>query len=252
MKLQQVVYASKFLNRTPLGQSVNLLGKMAAGAYFDICLGRYRTEGMTFEVPKDHTDLAMRGKFAVDTYELPERVLVKRCLPSTASVLELGGCIGVVSCVLNRHLEQPERHIVVEGNPSIIPTLTRNRDFNRCAFQIVHGVVTRRRQPRMTVCSVMDSNQLAGSGVEVPALSIERLETTYGLQFDALVMDIEGGEYDLLQENPGLLPNLNAAIIEFHPGLLGEEKTTQLYQALTDAGLAKVDEILTTQAWVRL
>jgi FkbM family methyltransferase len=227
------------------------MSKMAAGLYFDVFLRRYRTEGMTFEIPKEHTDLAMRGKFTVDTYELPERVLAKRHLPRTATILELGGCIGVVACVINHLLQQPRRHVVVEANPSIIPTLRRNRDLNGCAFQIVHGAVTHRSQPRMSVGKVMDSNQLANIGVEVPALSIESLESTHSLRFDALVMDIEGGEYNLLHENCDRLSSLNAAIIEFHPDLVGEAKTGQLYQLMNDAGLRKVDQMLTTSAWLR-
>jgi FkbM family methyltransferase len=224
---------------------------MAAGLYFDLFLGRYRTEGMTFEIPKEHTDLAMRGKFTADTYELPERVLAKRYLPTTATVLELGGCIGVVSCVINRVLQQPCRHVVVEGNPSVIPALKRNRDLNGCAFQIVHGVVTQSLRPRMSVGLVMDSNQLVNNGVEVPALSIECLEGKYTLRFDALVMDIEGGEYNVLHENSDRLASLSAAIIEFHPDLIGEARTAQLYRLMSDAGLRKVDEMLTTQAWIR-
>jgi FkbM family methyltransferase len=206
---------------------------------------------MKFEIPREHTDRAMRAKFTADTYELPERVLAKRYLPPTAVVLELGGCIGVVACVINRMLQQPRRHVVVEGNPSIITTLKRNRDLNECSFQIAHGVVTRSPQPRMSVGLMMDSNQLANTGVEVPALSIEHLESMHSLRFDTLVMDIEGAEYSVLNENSKLLPSLNTAIIEFHPWLIGNIKTGQLYRLMSEAGLRKVDEMSSTQAWVR-
>jgi FkbM family methyltransferase len=251
MGIQRLVYASKSLRGSPLVRPLNTMGKKAAGLYFDVFLGRYRTEGMTFEIPKEHTDLAMRGKFTADTYELPERVLAKHYLPPTAAVLELGGCIGVVACVINHVLQQPRRHVVVEGNPSIIPVLKRNRDLNGCAFQIVHGVVTQSPQPRMSVGLVMDSNQVANTGVEVPALSIEYLESTYAMRFDALVMDIEGAEYNVLRENANHLPSLNTAIIEFHPWLIGEARTAQLYRLMSEAGLRKVDEMLSTQVWLR-
>jgi hypothetical protein len=49
----------------------------------------------------------------------------------------------------------------------------------------------------------------------------------------------------VLHENFDRLPNLNAAIIEFHPGLIGDDKTAQLYWLLSEAGLRKVDEMLT-------
>jgi FkbM family methyltransferase len=214
-------------------------------------LHRYRTEGMAFEIPKEHTNLAMRGKFTVDTYELPERTLIKRHLSSAAAVLELGGCIGVVSCVINRVLAHPRRHVVIEGNPNVIDVLKRNRDSNGCSFHIQHGVVSCGRHPKMSVGHVADCNQLAGTGVEVPAFSIEHLERVHALTFDTLVMDIEGGEYDVLRENTCHLPRLRAAIIEFHPTLIGEAKTVELYHLLARTGFRKIDEILGVQAWVR-
>jgi FkbM family methyltransferase len=252
MSIQRLVYATKSLTRSPVGHQLNRVAKLAAGLYFDIFLRRYRTEGMMFEIPKQYTDLAMRGKFTADTYELPERVLAKRNLNPRATVLELGGCIGVVSCVINRMLKEPHRHVVVEGNPKIIRTLKRNRDFNRCAFHVVHGVVTEHPRARMLVDGLMDSNQLGGNGVEVPVLSIDYLETQHAMKFDTLVMDIEGGEFELLRENASRLRTINTAIIEFHEDLIGQTNTEQLYQLLSDAGLCKTDELLTTQVWLRV
>jgi len=78
MELRRLVYASKPFMSSPLGRPINHMGKIAAGLYFDIFLQRYHTEGMTFDIPKEHTTLAMRGKFTADTYELPERILIKR------------------------------------------------------------------------------------------------------------------------------------------------------------------------------
>jgi FkbM family methyltransferase len=149
-------------------------------------------------------------------------------------------------------LKEPHRHVVVEGNPKIIRTLKRNRDFNRCAFHVVHGVVTEHPRARMLVDGLMDSNQLGGNGVEVPVLSIDYLETQHAMKFDTLVMDIEGGEFELLRENASRLRTINTAIIEFHEDLIGQTNTEQLYQLLSDAGLCKTDELLTTQVWLRV
>jgi hypothetical protein len=71
----RLVYATKSFARSPFGRPLNTAGKIAAGLYFDVFLRRYHTEGMAFEIPREHTNLAMRGKFTADSYELPERVL---------------------------------------------------------------------------------------------------------------------------------------------------------------------------------
>jgi predicted O-methyltransferase YrrM len=42
-------------------------------------------------------------------------------------VLELGGCLGVVSCSINTLLRDPSRHVVVEANPKLLAYLYENR-----------------------------------------------------------------------------------------------------------------------------
>ena len=104
------------LRSSGMGRAINGCAKYVAGCYFDIRGGMYLTDGLTFEVPREHTTRQMRGRFAVDTYERPERTLVSKYLPPRATVLELGGCIGVVSCTVNRMLDRPDKHVVVEAN----------------------------------------------------------------------------------------------------------------------------------------
>jgi hypothetical protein len=129
-KLQSAAYIAKKLGSGNLGRVVNLAAKYAAGGYFDLWCKRYRTEGLSFEIPREQTTRAMRGRFAFDTYELPERELIRKYLPSNARVLELGGGIGVVSCLTNSLLRDKHAHVVVEANPLLIPFLESNRDLN--------------------------------------------------------------------------------------------------------------------------
>ncbi len=38
-------------------------------------------------------------------------------------------------------LNNPAQHIVVEANPDLIPFLEKNRQFNKCDFQIINSAV---------------------------------------------------------------------------------------------------------------
>jgi FkbM family methyltransferase len=249
--LQLTAYATKGLARTRAGSSVMNAARAAAGLCFDTFQGRYETEGMVFAIPKEHTTRSMRGKFFADTYELPERTLAKRHLPGSSRVLELGGCIGVLSCLINRLLDRPTCHVVVEANPSLVPTLEHNGTINRAAFKIESCVVSRRAPARLVIHRNMDSSYVDGDGIPVVTKTLEALEAAHEMEFDAIVMDIEGGEASFIEDHPGKLRQLSFLMIEFHPDSLGEATVDRLRGLLRDAGLRKIDQMLTTEVYVR-
>ena len=80
---------------------------------------------------------SMKLELLSGRYEKPEREAVLHYLQPHWSVIELGGCIGVVSCITNKLLENPANHLVLEVNPLVLPFLKSNRDANGCAFQIM-------------------------------------------------------------------------------------------------------------------
>jgi FkbM family methyltransferase len=249
--LQRVVYAAKGFSRSPLGHIANHAAKTTAGLYFDVFRRRYDAEGMTFSVPREQTTLSLRGKFVVDTYELPERILVKRHLRRDARVLELGGCIGVLSCVINRCLDNPSSHVVIEANPNLIPFLERNRDANQASFRVENCVVSQAATTNIAISRDMDSSTTGGKGLPVRTATLEELEAKYSLTFDAIVMDIEGGEASFIAENIDRLRRIEFLMVEFHPDILGERSVDQLRSALKAVGLEKVDDMLATEIYMR-
>src|SRR5438270_4743065 len=56
-----------------------------------------------------------RLQFRVRRYEVQELAALQYLDPALP-VVELGGCMGVISCVANRRLRHPEDHVVVEAN----------------------------------------------------------------------------------------------------------------------------------------
>ncbi|HSU56468.1 MAG TPA: hypothetical protein VLT36_20585, partial [Candidatus Dormibacteraeota bacterium] len=111
------------------------------GIVFDMKGSRFQADGCIFTIPKDVTTRSYRSCFLSNTYERHERELIRRWVRPEDQVLELGACLGIVSCVTNKLLTDKSRHVVVEANPFCIPTLYRNRALNQAGFLVEHCAV---------------------------------------------------------------------------------------------------------------
>jgi FkbM family methyltransferase len=228
-----------------------------SGALFDWLGGEYATGGQRFQVPRDLTTRCFRGRFPLGLYELPERLLLWRYLRRGATVLELGGCLGVVSCLVNDRLRDPRRHVVVEANPALLPWLEANRARNHARFKVVDGVIGRGEGERSFWAAgaiVSGSASIAHAGskpILVRERTLEALEAEQGLSFDTLLLDIEGGERDFLRDHPGLLARARLVVVEFHPMFIGEAACAEGRAALEAAGLMRRARIGLAEAWTR-
>src|SRR5262245_30697328 len=92
----------------------------------------YELDGLSFVIPQEMTDFKFRGRFVRGSYEKEERRHLKKYIDADATVLELGACLGVVSCLTNVLLTDPRKHVVVEANPLLISWIERNRELNKC------------------------------------------------------------------------------------------------------------------------
>src|SRR6266705_4550319 len=135
--------------RKPLGAMAGRFNQRfiqpLGGLIFDLKGGRFHADGCVFSIPKDATTRAFRACFLTDKYEREERELIQKWLRQDDSVIELGACLGIVSCVTNKLLADKSRHVVVEGNPFCIPALHRNRELNQCGFLVENCAVSTRR-----------------------------------------------------------------------------------------------------------
>jgi FkbM family methyltransferase len=217
-----------------------------AGLFHDCFVRKHKAFGRIYIMPRNQTSHYERGAAWLRGYEKPECLLVREFVPPDATVLELGACLGVVSCVLNKKLLRPERHVAVEGNPRIIDSLARNKELNGCRFQIENCVISHRSSEEFflgasIVLSGMDHEE--GQPVQVAGRSITYLEAKYGFQFDFLVMDIEGGEFDILSNQREFLARCRGIVVEKHPQVLGQERIRQYEEGLRDLGFTKIKSV---------
>lgn len=225
-----------------------------AGTYFTLFKnGKVILNGVEFIVPKNMTDIQLRGQLQVGFYEREERRHLKKYLDPQASVLELGGCLGVIACITNKMLRNPKQHVVVEANPELIEHLERNKNHTDSSFAIEHCIVS--NKPEITFFigdSILGSSARRQSQrkVTVHGKTVAELERTHQIRFDTLVMDIEGAELEFLRENREWLRQVNTVIAEIHehPDYLTNEEVAECKMILEQAGLRL--EVVDGLTWV--
>lgn len=224
------------------------------GLIFDLNGGQFRADGCVFDIPKHLTTRAYRSCFLDGEYEEDERALIKKFLRPEDTVLECGACLGIVACVTNSLLRDKTRHVVVEANPKVIPSLYRNRELNRAGFLIEHCAVSNKSEetfylhPHYIVGGT--SQRATNEAVRLPGRSVRELDARYG-PFTALIMDIEGSELDSFETSRDLFSRYRLVIVELHPWAIGEASVQQCRDILAAAGLRHVGTAGLTEAWQR-
>jgi FkbM family methyltransferase len=244
--------------RTPLG---NLGGKFLEhvlhpleGLIFDISGGRFNANGCTFLIPKNITNRAFRACFLTNAYEIDERRMVVKFIQPEDSVLELGACMGIVSCITNKLLRTPTRHLAVEANPFCLPALHRNRELNQCDFLIENCAASSQKDvtfflhPKFIVGGT--AKLKSALPVRIPGRSLHDLIERYG-PFSVLIMDIEGSELEILGSSVDALRNFRLVIIELHDWVIGADGVTRCRELLQQSGFKMAERSFITEVWVR-
>lgn len=201
---------------TALGKLVLVL----AGIYFTVFKKTYKINNMQFSIPFELTNFKFRGLFATNIYEKEERKYLQQFLQSQARVLELGGCLGIISCLTNSLLRDKKKHVVLEANINLITHINKNRQKNNCSFQVENCIISKKEDNDFYISDIIvvsSNKKKTNNKTTVKGVTIEYLEKKYDIQFDTLIMDIEGGEFEVLTENKKALSKFKKLFIEFHP-----------------------------------
>jgi FkbM family methyltransferase len=224
------------------------------GFGFDLAGGIYRVEGCRFEIPVRLTDRTYRSAFVLGEYEAGERRLIREFLRADDRVIELGGCIGVLSCLVNSQLSSPCRHLVVEANPELIPLLKRHRQLNRACFAIEECAVSIQPEITISVHRFMTHGgiftQDGARRIRVRGRSLADLHASHG-PFNVLLIDVEGSELEILRISSALLLQYRLVIVELHKELVGAEGLEECRRILASAGLKRLKAIQSAEAWAR-
>lgn len=211
-------------------------------------------EGLRFSVDSAAIAPAAKAPFVYGSYESAERRLLRDHLDPSLPVVELGGSIGVVSCLTNRRLHDPAAHVVVEANPALLPLLHANRERNGCEFSVVHAALS---YGASRVSFGAASNFTAGSAsshpaatgeaeppdaVTVPAMTLRQILDDATVSRCTLVCDVEGAEWAMVAQDAEVLRERVAAlVIELHPEPGGGRPIEALVEQISALGFVELE-----------
>lgn len=216
------------------------------GAIVEKSFNRTRIDGAWISLDCPAISRGHKSTIFWGLHELDERQLIAKWLPSTHPVIELGGGLGVTACLTNSLLQDPTHHCVVEANPSMIDVLSRNRDWNKHKFEIknaalAYGVSAVAMQQQGDFVAAKLGNP--SDSALIPTTCLEKLIERYpNNRAVSLVCDIEGGEIELLKNEPVVLQRrVHTMIVELHPRISGWSSCRWFLARMSNLGFAKVD-----------
>ncbi|MEM8946725.1 MAG: FkbM family methyltransferase [Planctomycetota bacterium] len=175
-----------------------------------------------------------------DTHEAEEREIVARNLAADDIVLECGAGLGVVTTLCCQQIGS-DRVYSFEANRKLEPTLRKTFSLNQVSPHLEMTMVSLKggaqdfyASDRFVVSSRYDNTQRYGGEQQtLESVSIQSLIDQLKPSF--LIMDIEGAEVDLADEQVDL-GSLEKLCIEMHPHIVGDDKITALIANLIRQG----------------
>lgn len=245
-----LAYTAQALARRTIDQLDHLV-RYFEGRWIEITGNRVALDGLVFDLSAREIRTDLKSYFRRGEYEAGERRLAIKYLPRDKALIELGGCVGVVSCLINRHLEDPSRHWVLEANPAMLATLQRNRDTNGASFEVLNTALAYAGPfVDFEVDDAFVGSRVSRSPpdsltstIRVPATTLQTLASELGLHSFNVLCDIEGIECELIENETPLLKNyVGWLVMEEHPRIVGDSAFQKMHAALHAAGFEPIEK----------
>lgn len=209
--------------------------------------------GVEVHVPKG-SDLSMRyNLFRKVPYEVGEAALIRKHLRPGMAVIELGGCVGVISAVTRSVIGPKARQIVVEAEAALVPVCQANaaRAAVPGAATALHAAVDYSGAPFVRFASGHNAHvgrvaQPGETGRNVPTITLSALLADFPTEgAAALICDVEGAELALCRNEGEALRRFSVIVMELHPAVYpgGEADQAALVKDLAAAGFTAIETI---------
>lgn len=181
-------------------------------------------------------------------YEFGEITLLKKYLSSQDIVMEIGGGLGFLSAYCAKKIGS-DRVFTYEANPALEDVIQVLHAKNQVTPKVEISMVLNTDNPEKLEKFYVTQDFWSSSPIfpihepldQVLDIPIKSFKQELSIkQPTFLVVDIEGGEYDLFQQ--ATLDTVRKLIIEVH-AVLGKEKQLILKNILTNLGFQLIDSI---------
>lgn len=215
--------------------------------------GSFALDGLVISIPGD-TKRDIKLQIVSGEYEKAEIELARKWIDPTLPIVELGGCMGVLSAHLRRLLAPGVPLVVVEANPGLTETCKANAmrpapegPTNVMCAAVAYGVdhVHFHLNRNVHVSRIADTGKAAN--FRCPAVTLQKV-VAQKLAENApftLVCDIEGCEYDVFEKDTAVLQRCAVAIVEVHPHMFDDSAAAEkrFLSLAASAGFSKQDQM---------
>lgn len=181
--------------------------------------------GAAVELDPEIMSEKMIGVLRSGQYERKEARQVIRIVQDGERIVELGAGVGLLSTLA--FMQGKAEHIAAyEANPHLIATIKRTHELNGVTAEVHNAVVLPTDEHKSLpfyirrdfwASSLSPTPWGFAQQVEVPAISFAQMLERHNPTM--LIIDIEGGELDLLRRVP--LTGVKKVLIELHQNVIG-------------------------------
>ena len=188
-------------------------------------------------------------------YENHELHILRELISSEDKVLEIGGAIGFIGLYCQK-IVGVKQLVSVEPNPKTLSYLRQNYNLNGLKPSVIEAALAVTDGPiQFQVSDMFWTDSLISQGgattntsaqlITVEGLSFETIIKRAGIQFNVLIIDIEGGEQHFPVE---AIPHyVDKVLIELHPDAIGFRAAYKVLEALIRSGFELQNSAL--HAW---
>jgi FkbM family methyltransferase len=193
------------------------------------------------ELPLKHSLITppIRRDIYYGDYERKELDVIERRLEPGDRVMEVGAGIGFLSAYCARVLGD-ERVFAYEANPALLELVGVVHARNKVRPQVIQALLGKGDGERdFFVEPDYWASSLVRRSPKAQCVRIRQIDFNSELRRVApsfLIVDVEGGEYELLRGAD--LSGVSKICLEIHPDVLGNAKVSELFAGLIGAGLA--------------
>lgn len=186
-------------------------------------MNRMDYAGIDLDLDAEVLTEEIRQALRTGQYERQETECIELYLDADDDVVELGGGIGYLACYVDQRLDGTGRHVVVEPNAHLMPLIERHRELNEATFETVNaayapsGRLAEFPLPEQFWEASLQQDSAAERSLYTGTTDLETLLDAFDLTDVVLVVDIEGGEVGLIEnELDVLLSRCRLLIVEYH------------------------------------
>ena len=212
----------------------------------------FSPHGISITIPKD-ADIDIRYLLARGRpYEAPEAEMVRKYISIGMSVIELGGCYGIISALIRKQIGPDAQHIIVEADPSLAKVCASNANLENTnnLAEVVVAAIDYSGAKKITFSPGQNAHggRVANDeerGFTVPTTTLTEQVSKLVENEYVLVCDIEGAELDLCQNEKSALSKAYLVILETHPKIYPGKKLdyNQIQTNIENAGLVEIEKL---------